>query len=40
MMIGDGMGVAHIYAGYTANGGHLFLDNFKQIGFLENTISQ
>ncbi|MDD2306590.1 MAG: alkaline phosphatase [Prolixibacteraceae bacterium] len=33
MMIGDGMGVAHIYAGYTANGGHLFLDNFKQIGF-------
>ena len=31
MMIGDGMGVAHIYAGYTANGGHLFLDNFKQI---------
>lgn len=33
MMIGDGMGVAHIYAGYTANGGHLFLDNFRQIGF-------
>ena len=33
MMIGDGMGVAQIYAGYTANGGHLFLDNFKQIGF-------
>lgn len=33
MMIGDGMGVAHIYAGYTANGGHLFLDNFKQVGF-------
>jgi alkaline phosphatase len=33
MMIGDGMGVAHIYAGYTANCGHLFLDNFKHIGF-------
>ncbi|HZL10864.1 MAG TPA: alkaline phosphatase [Prolixibacteraceae bacterium] len=33
MMIGDGMGVAQIFAGLTANGGHLFLDNFKQVGF-------
>ncbi len=33
MMIGDGMGVSEVFAGLTANGGHLFLDNFKQIGF-------
>lgn len=33
MMIGDGMGVAQVYAGMTANQGHLFLENFKQIGF-------
>jgi alkaline phosphatase len=33
MMIGDGMGVAQVFAGLTANGGHLFLDNFKQTGF-------
>lgn len=33
MMIGDGMGVAHVFAGLTANGGHLFLENFKQVGF-------
>lgn len=33
MMIGDGMGVAQVYAGMTANHGHLFLENFKQIGF-------
>ena len=39
MMIGDGMGVAQIYAGYTANGGHLFLDNFKQIGFSKTQSS-
>ena len=39
MMIGDGMGVAHIYAGLTANGGHLFLDNFKQIGFSKTQSS-
>lgn len=32
-LIGDGMGIAQIYAGMTANGGHLFLDNFKHIGF-------
>lgn len=33
LMIGDGMGTAHIFAGITANGGHLFLDNFKHAGF-------
>lgn len=33
MMIGDGMGVSQIFAGLTANGGHIFLDNFKNIGF-------
>lgn len=32
-MIGDGMGVAHVLAGMTANGGHLFLENFKYTGF-------
>ncbi|RKD86102.1 alkaline phosphatase [Mangrovibacterium diazotrophicum] len=32
-MIGDGMGTAQIYAGLTANHGHLFLDNFKHVGF-------
>ncbi|MCW0482503.1 alkaline phosphatase [Gaoshiqia sediminis] len=32
-MIGDGMGTAQVYAGITANGGHLFLDNFKHVGF-------
>lgn len=33
LLIGDGMSVTQVYAGLTANGGHLFLDNFKQIGF-------
>jgi alkaline phosphatase len=33
LMIGDGMGLAQVYAGLTANGGHLFLENFKHIGF-------
>jgi alkaline phosphatase len=33
LMIGDGMGPAQIFAGITANGGHLFLDNFKVAGF-------
>ena len=33
LMIGDGMGLAQIYCGMTANGGHLFLENFKNIGF-------
>ncbi len=33
LMIGDGMGVSQVYAGMTANGGKLFLNNFKHIGF-------
>lgn len=33
LMIGDGMGLAQVYSGMTANGGHLFLENFKTIGF-------
>lgn len=31
--IGDGMGVSQVFAGLTANGGHLNLDNFKHVGF-------
>lgn len=33
LMIGDGMGVAQVFAGVTANGGHLWLDNFRKAGF-------
>jgi alkaline phosphatase len=33
LMIGDGMGVSQIYAGMTANQGHLNLDQFQNIGF-------
>ncbi len=33
LMIGDGMGVSMVSAGLTANGGQLFLNNFKQVGF-------
>ena len=33
LMIGDGMGLAHVYSAMTANRGHLFLENFKSIGF-------
>ena len=33
LMIGDGMGVAQVFAGLTANHGHLFLENFKSVGF-------
>ena len=32
-LIGDGMGLAQAYAGYTANGGQLYLQNFKKVGF-------
>ncbi|HKI88110.1 MAG TPA: alkaline phosphatase [Draconibacterium sp.] len=32
-LIGDGMGTAQIFAGLTANHGHLFLENCKQVGF-------
>ncbi len=33
LFIGDGMGLAHIYASMTANGGSLFLQNFIHCGF-------
>lgn len=33
LMIGDGMGVSQIYAGMTANKGHLYIETFKNIGF-------
>jgi alkaline phosphatase len=33
LFIGDGMGLAHIYAAMTANGGSLFLQNFIHCGF-------
>ena len=33
LMIGDGMGVSEVYAGMTANGGSLNLDQFRHIGF-------
>ena len=33
LMIGDGMGPSHVFAGITANGGHLFLENFNYSGF-------
>ena len=33
LLIGDGMGLAHIHAGMTANGGELYLKNFRNIGF-------
>lgn len=33
LLIGDGMGVSHVFAGLTANKGNLFLENFKHVGF-------
>jgi len=33
LLIGDGMGVSQVFAGLTANRGHLFLENCKHIGF-------
>lgn len=33
LMIGDGMGTSQVFAGITANGGKLFLNNFKHVGF-------
>lgn len=33
LMIGDGMGLSQICSAMTANGGHLFLENFINIGF-------
>ena len=39
LMIGDGMGVSQVFAGITANGGTLFLDNFRHIGFSKTSSS-
>lgn len=33
VMIGDGMGISQVFAGMAANGNHLFLENFKHVGF-------
>ncbi|MFC2098194.1 alkaline phosphatase [Bacteroidota bacterium] len=33
LMIGDGMGTSHIYAGMMANGGHLNLEKCEYVGF-------
>ncbi len=33
LMIGDGMGTSQIYAGMTANKGHLNIERFRDIGF-------
>ncbi|NQU51491.1 MAG: alkaline phosphatase [Bacteroidetes bacterium] len=33
LLIGDGMGVTHVFSGLTANKGRLFLENCKHIGF-------
>jgi len=38
-LIGDGMGVSQIYAGLTANRGHLNLERIKVIGFHKNQAS-
>jgi alkaline phosphatase len=38
-LIGDGMGVSQIYAGLTANRGHLNLERVKVIGFHKNQAS-
>jgi|WetSurMetagenome_2_1015567.scaffolds.fasta_scaffold01002_11 alkaline phosphatase len=40
LMIGDGMGVAQVFAGMTANGGHLYIDNFDRIGFSKTQPSK
>jgi alkaline phosphatase len=39
LLIGDGMGVSHVFAGLTANKGKLFLENFKHIGFVKTSSS-
>lgn len=39
VMIGDGMGVAQVFAALTANGGNLYLDNFKHVGFAKTASS-
>lgn len=39
LMIGDGMGVAQVYAGLTANKGHLNLERCTAVGFHKNHAS-
>ena len=39
LFIGDGMGVAHLFAGLTANKGKLFIENCKYIGFSKTASS-
>ena len=39
LMVGDGMGVAQIYAGLTGNHGHLNLERFPVVGFHKNQAS-
>jgi alkaline phosphatase len=39
LLIGDGMGVAHIQAALTANKGELFLNNFKKLGFIKTNCA-
>ena len=39
LFIGDGMGVAHLFAGLTANKGRLFIENCKYIGFAKTASS-
>ena len=33
LLIGDGMGISHLFAGLTANRGNLFIENCRYIGF-------
>lgn len=40
LFIGDGMGVAHLFAGLTANKGKLFIENCKYIGFSKTASSE
>lgn len=39
LMIGDGMGIAQIHAGMSANKGNLYLENFKHVGFSKTHCS-
>src|SRR5574344_1711564 len=32
LMIGDGMSLMHVYSAWTANRGHLYLDNCQAVG--------
>ena len=38
-LIGDGMGLTQIYAGMTANGGHMNFERFKNIGLIKTYSS-